>query len=181
MTPRPLPRTLAPLEDESLVGLILRLAQHTGSSPAVIATRMGLTDRVGIHVPAGSLLALPPQRLAEAAHVAGLSLSEMENLLLAPLGERYGPLSQAHAPCTGLNSSLTPGDGSTCVARSSASAAWPEGTTLWVPNSVARGRGTGTCRWSSSASSTAARSDAAAPPVGARPRHPARTHRSCHL
>ncbi|GCD35801.1 hypothetical protein OEIGOIKO_03548 [Streptomyces chrestomyceticus JCM 4735] len=101
MTPRPLPRTLAPLEDESLVGLILRLAQHTGSSPAVIATRMGLTDRVGIHVPAGSLLALPPQRLAEAAHVAGLSLSEMENLLLAPLGERYGPLSQAHAPWYG--------------------------------------------------------------------------------
>jgi hypothetical protein len=98
---RPLPRTLVPLEDESLVGLLLRLAQHTGSSPAAIAVRMGLADRVGIHVPTGSLLALPPRKLAEAAHVAGLSLPAMENLLLAPLGERYGPLNQQHAPWYG--------------------------------------------------------------------------------
>ncbi|MBC9730289.1 TniQ family protein [Streptomyces sp. TRM68367] len=101
MTLRPLPRTLTPLEDESLVGLILRLAHHSGSTPAAIAARMGLSDRRGIHVPAGSLLTLLPRRLAEAAHVAGLSLPEMENLLLAPLGVRYGPLSQQHAPWYG--------------------------------------------------------------------------------
>ncbi|MCL7378357.1 TniQ family protein [Streptomyces sp. 35G-GA-8] len=101
MTPRPLPRTLAPLEDESLVGLILRLAHHSGSSPAAIALRMGLAHKEGIYVPAGSLLELPPRELAEAAHVAGLSVPEMENLLLAPLGERYGPLSQQYDPWYG--------------------------------------------------------------------------------
>lgn len=47
---RPLPRTLVPLEDESLVGLLPSLAQHTGSSPAAIEVRMGLADRVeGCH------------------------------------------------------------------------------------------------------------------------------------
>ncbi|MGW5021519.1 TniQ family protein [Streptomyces cacaoi] len=101
VTRRPLPRTLVPLEDESLVGLIPRLAHHTGSSPAAITSRMGLTDRAGIHVPVGSLLALPADKLAGAAQVVGLSVAEMENLLLAPLGERYGPLSQQLEPWYG--------------------------------------------------------------------------------
>lgn len=84
MTRRPLSLSLAPLDDESLAGFMLRLAKYTGCSPAVIADRMGLGQYYRAAMPVGSLLTLSSEQLAECAHVARLSHAEMEGLLLAP-------------------------------------------------------------------------------------------------
>ncbi|WP_442813434.1 TniQ family protein [Streptomyces sp. NBC_01754] len=73
------------------------MAKYTGTSPAVIAHRMGLADSKGSAIPAGSLLTLTSQQLTESAYVARLSKAEMEGLLLASLGRRYGPLNQQYA------------------------------------------------------------------------------------
>lgn len=40
---RPLPRSLAPLPDESLVGFLLRLAHHNNVSPGTIVSRTGMS------------------------------------------------------------------------------------------------------------------------------------------
>ncbi|MFI6689258.1 TniQ family protein [Streptomyces sp. NPDC050485] len=84
------------MDDESLIGFILRLASHTGSTPIAIARRMGLTPRYmgRMSILTKHLISLPPGQLADAAHAARLSETEMQGLLLAPLGERYGPLAE---------------------------------------------------------------------------------------
>ncbi|MER7870390.1 TniQ family protein [Streptomyces cellulosae] len=101
MNRRPLSRSLVPLDDESLAGFLLRLAKYTGCSPAVIADRMGLGQYYRAAMPVGSLLTLSSEQLAECAHVARLSHAEMEGLLLAPLGRRYGPLNHQLWPWSG--------------------------------------------------------------------------------
>lgn len=96
MTPlRPLPRSLAPLPDESLVGLLLRLAHHNNVSPGTIVRHTGLsTHRTGLteHLSISQQYLPTPEQSAEFARTTRLGEDEVANLFLAPFGARYGPL-----------------------------------------------------------------------------------------
>ncbi|MFI1307155.1 TniQ family protein [Streptomyces sioyaensis] len=91
-----MPRSLAPLEDESLVGYVLRLAHRLGASPHEIAARTDLLART----PKGVLSVfthrflhtLAPRQAQALAQAARLTPAEVQGLLLAPFGLRYGPL-----------------------------------------------------------------------------------------
>lgn len=103
MTLRPLPRSLDPLEDETLVGFILRLARHNGTTPEQVAARLGLMDGPGETpgVVSPWLLAdMDKPRLARAARAAHLTVAEADKLLLAPMGHRYGLVSRRYRPWT---------------------------------------------------------------------------------
>ncbi|MEU3088020.1 TniQ family protein [Streptomyces massasporeus] len=99
---RPLPRSLDPLPDETLTGFILRLAHRTGTTPGEITIRTGLAphDRPGLptRLPLGSLHHLNDERVTAFADVTHLTPGEVTGLLLAPLGDRYGPLNPALTP-----------------------------------------------------------------------------------
>ncbi|MEU7205915.1 TniQ family protein [Streptomyces sp. NPDC045470] len=100
---RPLPRSLDPLDDETLVGFLLRLAHHNGTDPAQIATRMGLTETQGAAAGIASpwLLAdMDKPRLVRAARAAHLTVAEADKLLLSPMGLRYGLVSRRYSPWT---------------------------------------------------------------------------------
>ncbi|MFJ3963127.1 TniQ family protein [Streptomyces sp. NPDC090036] len=94
---RSLPRSLDPLEDESLHGYLLRLAHRLGTSPAEIAARTGLVpatvDRGTRRIPMSLLHNLDDQRLGVLARTTNLTPDEVRRLLTAPLGSRYGPLN----------------------------------------------------------------------------------------
>ncbi|WP_413966501.1 TniQ family protein [Actinacidiphila polyblastidii] len=103
MIDRPLPRSLDPLYDETLVGFVLRLACHNGTVPAEIAARMGLTDETSAtpgFVPSWQLADMDKPSLVRAARVAQLTVAEADQLLLAPLGHRYGLVSRRYRPWT---------------------------------------------------------------------------------
>lgn len=99
---RPLPRSLNPLPDETLTGFILRLAHRTGTTPGEITIRTGLAphDRPGLptRLPLGSLHHLNDEYVTTFADVTHLTPGEVTGLLLAPLGDRYGPLNPALTP-----------------------------------------------------------------------------------
>ncbi|MFE9725345.1 TniQ family protein [Streptomyces sp. NPDC005794] len=99
---RPLPRSLDPLPDETLTGFILRLAHRTGTTPGEITIRTGLAphDRPGLptRLPLGSLHHLNDEHVTTFADVTHLTPGEVTGLLLAPLGDRYGPLNPALTP-----------------------------------------------------------------------------------
>src|SRR6266702_7505541 len=88
----PLPRSLAPLPDESLPGFLLRLAHRLDLSPAQLAAITGLAPTKSVTLPAGRMLALPPDLAEDFAHAARLSLDEVHALTLAGLADRYPPL-----------------------------------------------------------------------------------------
>jgi TniQ len=94
MTPvRPLPRSLAPLPDESLPGYLLRLAHRLDLSPAHLAVRTGLAPTRTAHLPAGRMFALDPAMADQFAAATRLSGAEVAALSLASLGGRYPPLN----------------------------------------------------------------------------------------
>jgi hypothetical protein len=103
MTRRPLSRSLDPLDDETLVGFLLRLALHNGTTPAQIADRMGLMDATddtpGVVSP-WLLADMDKPRLVRAARAAHLTVPEASKLLLAPMGHRYGLVSSRYQPWT---------------------------------------------------------------------------------
>ncbi|MFJ9324234.1 TniQ family protein [Streptomyces globisporus] len=103
MTRRPLSRSLDPLADETLVGFLLRLARHNGTTPAQIAARMGLMDPAdgtpGIVSP-WLLADMDKPRLVRVARAAHLTVPEASKLLLAPMGHRYGIVSRRYQPWT---------------------------------------------------------------------------------
>ncbi|MET9660347.1 TniQ family protein [Streptomyces sp. NPDC006510] len=94
---RPLPRSLDPLEGESLHGYLLRLSHRLGAAPVEIAARTGLVSaaaRMGTRrVPMGLLHHLDDQRRGAFASTTQLTSDEVRGLLTAPLGSRYGPLN----------------------------------------------------------------------------------------
>ncbi|MFE7424352.1 TniQ family protein [Streptomyces sp. NPDC057545] len=92
---RLLPRSLDPLEDESIHGYLLRLAHRFGAAPLEIAVRTGLVvpGRGRNGIPVRLLHDLDEQRLDAFARATRLTHDEARGLLTAPLGERYGPLN----------------------------------------------------------------------------------------
>ncbi|MFE2722756.1 TniQ family protein [Kitasatospora sp. NPDC059327] len=96
MTLRPLPRSLAPLPDESLPGFLLRLATRLDRSPSRLATLCGLTERPG-RIPLGLLQELPDTTARAFAHAAGLSIAEADDLTLQRFATPYPPLRAIRA------------------------------------------------------------------------------------
>ncbi|WP_369695782.1 TniQ family protein [Streptomyces coelicoflavus] len=100
---RPLPRSLDPLDDETLVGFILRLARHNGTPPDHIASRLGLMDAQGESpgvVSPWLLVDMDKPRLVRVARAAHLIVAEADKLLLAPMGRRYGLVGRRYRPWT---------------------------------------------------------------------------------
>jgi hypothetical protein len=99
---RHLPRSLEPLQDETLSGFVLRLAHRLCIDPGHLLRRTGLSsDRaaqpLNVRVPMNLLFGIDDQRARLFAHTTRLSPSEVSGLLLAPLGTRYGPLNPQYA------------------------------------------------------------------------------------
>ncbi|MFF8847351.1 TniQ family protein [Streptomyces sp. NPDC015127] len=94
MSVRPLPRGLAPLNGESLPGLILRLAYRLERSPARIASLCGLNHPQN-RIPAEYLIALPPDRIPDFATATRLHENEVHALTLSSLWATYPPLQAA--------------------------------------------------------------------------------------
>ncbi|MFC9915720.1 TniQ family protein [Streptomyces sp. NPDC127197] len=100
--PRPLPRSLAPLHDESVAGYLLRLAHRLGTSPGQITKRTGLLPSGSGHAPAYPGRSLPinllyrpgEDRIRTFARVTRLTPDEADQLFLAALGRHYGPLNE---------------------------------------------------------------------------------------
>lgn len=95
---RSLPRSLDPLEDESLPGYVLRLSHRLGVGPGPLILRMGIPnsrkDRTTlIRIPISCAISLGEADLDAFCHATRLSRQETAGLLLASLGTRYGPLS----------------------------------------------------------------------------------------
>ncbi|MBZ4319141.1 TniQ family protein [Streptomyces sp. SCA2-4] len=101
---RPLPRSLDPLPDEALTGFVLRLAHRLGTTPAEVSVRTGLVPRtrpgLPTRLPLGLLYHLDDEHIAGFARATRLAPGEVSGMLLAPLGERYGPLNPAFTPRT---------------------------------------------------------------------------------
>ncbi|MFD5192825.1 TniQ family protein [Streptomyces sp. NPDC058357] len=92
MTPRPLSRSLAPLPEESLPGLLLRLAYRMERSPARIAHLCGLVHRQN-RLPGEYLLSLPGERIVQFAAATRLSVEEANALTLSSYAGVYPPLA----------------------------------------------------------------------------------------
>ena len=86
---RPLPRSIDPLDDESLPGYLLRLAHRLELSPFRLSALAGLCGRSKPTRRAELLTLSDPHTFAR---VTRLSLSEVTNLTLVSLADRYPPL-----------------------------------------------------------------------------------------
>ncbi|MFC1400063.1 MULTISPECIES: TniQ family protein [Streptacidiphilus] len=87
---RPLARSLAPLSDESLPGLLLRLAFRLGTSPAELAVRTGLADRPHLAVlPTSLLIGLDRDRRHTFAQMVKAEDDEVDAMLLDTFKSRY--------------------------------------------------------------------------------------------
>jgi hypothetical protein len=89
---RPLPRSLDPLHDESVVGYTLRLAYQAGCAPSEITTRTGLRRSETSGLSLRTLHDLDGRQLQEFCTATSLTSTEARRLLLAELGPRYAPL-----------------------------------------------------------------------------------------
>jgi TniQ protein len=88
----PLPRSLAPLPDESLPGYLLRLAHRLDLAPANLAAVTGLAPTRSGTIPAGRMLALAPDMARAFARTCNLTVGEAHALTLETLADRYPPL-----------------------------------------------------------------------------------------
>lgn len=88
MSPPALPRSLAPLPEESLIGFLLRLSHRLDIAPGELAQITGLEPLP--RLTSSRLLRLDPAGAFAAA--AGLSGAEAAALTLAPLARRYPPV-----------------------------------------------------------------------------------------
>jgi hypothetical protein len=99
---RSLPRSLDPLPDETLTGFVLRLAHRLGTTPAEILLRTGLAPGGSPGLPTRLPLSfqhhLDDAHLTVFARATLLMPAEVADMLLAPLGQRYGPLNPAFTP-----------------------------------------------------------------------------------
>lgn len=100
--PRPLPRALAPLPDETLVGHILRLSYRLDAAPIHIARWAGLAQSGddaleegawGTSIPVSPLIRMTPQQSRRFALACRLSPKETRLLSLGSLADRYPPVS----------------------------------------------------------------------------------------
>ncbi|OII61993.1 hypothetical protein BJP40_04160 [Streptomyces sp. CC53] len=94
MTPPPLPRSLAPLPQESLPGFFLRLAHRLGRSPGRIASLCGLAAYER-RPPAYHLIGLPDDIAAAFAAATRLSRDEAHDLTLRRYAATYPALAKA--------------------------------------------------------------------------------------
>ncbi|WP_405664112.1 TniQ family protein [Streptomyces sp. NBC_00079] len=94
LTTRPLARSLAPLPEESLPGLLLRLAYRLDRSPARIAALCGLS-RHQHRLPSEYLITLPAESSAALAATASLRRGEADALTLSAMAASYPPLATA--------------------------------------------------------------------------------------
>ncbi|NUK33590.1 TniQ family protein [Streptomyces lunaelactis] len=92
MTTRPLARSLAPLPEESLPGLLLRLAYRLDRSPARIATLCGLS-RHQHRLPAEYFIDLPAEATKALEAAASLRVGEAAALTLSAIATAYQPLA----------------------------------------------------------------------------------------
>ncbi|MCX4524380.1 MULTISPECIES: TniQ family protein [unclassified Streptomyces] len=92
MTTRPLARSLAPLPEESLPGLLLRLAYRLDRSPARIATLCGLSHYQN-RLPAEYLVSLPSETAKAFEAAASLHVGEANALTLSAMTTSYAPLA----------------------------------------------------------------------------------------
>lgn len=92
MTTRPLSRSLAPLPEESLPGLLLRLAYRLDRSPARIASLCGLS-RHQHRLPAEYLITLPAESGEALKAAAFLREGETDALTLSAMAASYPPLA----------------------------------------------------------------------------------------
>jgi hypothetical protein len=94
---RELPRSLAPLDDESLPGYLLRLSCRLHVPVADAAVRTGLVNRTGatstVFLPIRLVHRIDDDPLDRFARTARLTAAEATSLLASPLGDRYGPLN----------------------------------------------------------------------------------------
>ncbi|MFD6986538.1 TniQ family protein, partial [Streptomyces sp. NPDC059956] len=95
----PLPRSLVPLESESLFGLLLRLAYRLDESPLRVARRTGAIRPPGSRGTYAAatklLLRLDPPQLQTFARSTRITTEQAENLTLLPLSILYPPLADA--------------------------------------------------------------------------------------
>ncbi|GAA4546469.1 TniQ family protein [Amycolatopsis samaneae] len=89
--PRPLPRSLDPLPDESIIGYVLRLAHRLNLSPARLVEITGLNARQRTASIPGLSLAVhaAPDARAAFAHATRLSPGETDALFLSAFADRY--------------------------------------------------------------------------------------------
>jgi hypothetical protein len=87
-----LPRSLAPLPDESLPGYLLRLAHRLELSPARLAQITGLAQPPD-GARASSMLTLPPATTSAFAHATRLTTADVDALTLGSLSTRYPPVN----------------------------------------------------------------------------------------
>lgn len=92
MTVRPLPRALSPLPEESLPGLLLRLAYRMERSPARAARLCGLIHRQN-RLPGEYLISLPAERIGPFSAAARLNVQEANALTLSSFAAVYPPLA----------------------------------------------------------------------------------------
>lgn len=92
-TTQPLPRSLAPLPEESLAGFLLRLALRLDLAPARLAVAAGLsTTRQAGKVPIRYLLALDADTTERFAATTRLNPTEAQALTLATIRRTYPPV-----------------------------------------------------------------------------------------
>jgi hypothetical protein len=96
MPPRPLPRSLDPLLEEALDGFLLRLSYRLERSPSRLAAVTGLTCKsVSRLIRADLLMHLPDRQRDIFARATRLSTSEVADLCLSSMSDRYPPVSSA--------------------------------------------------------------------------------------
>ncbi|MFF0145151.1 hypothetical protein ATK36_4864 [Amycolatopsis sulphurea] len=87
---RPLPRSLDPLPDESIIGFVLRLAQRLQIPPARVVELTGLnTGHRSSTSALGLAVHVVPAARHAFAHATRLTTTETDNLFLSALGDRY--------------------------------------------------------------------------------------------
>ena len=89
--PEPLPRSLDPLDDESLPGYLLRLSHRLNLPPLYLARRTGLTTSSEHQVARHLMLGLTPAAAAAFSYATRLSTDEITGLTLAPTRLRHRP------------------------------------------------------------------------------------------
>ncbi|MDX3486608.1 TniQ family protein [Streptomyces sp. ID05-18] len=101
---RVLPRSLAPLPEESLPGYLLRLAYRTGHSPRRIADLTGLGQRHN-SIPYAHLRSLPDHLANLFSHATRLTRKETDALTLTRLADRYPALERMRSDATHIGGS----------------------------------------------------------------------------
>jgi hypothetical protein len=90
---RPLPRRLAPLPDESLLGFLLRLAHRLDTSPLRLAKTAGLlTNQAATRIPTRLLLEMTTETATRFAIATRMSTGEASGLTLTTLRGSFPPV-----------------------------------------------------------------------------------------